>query len=84
MDIFNKEQITAAIIFFVGLFIITLCTKYERKVNEQLRDPNKRHSMIDGVRDDIVKRRNLIGNILSILGGVVALYGFITFFLNMK
>ncbi len=62
---------------------MTLCSKYERKVNDKLRDPKLKYAMIDGAKDDIVKQRNLVGNILSILGGVIALFGFVTFFLNL-
>lgn len=83
MNFLAEGQLTAIIIFFVGIFIMTLCSKYERKVNDKLRDPKLKYAMIDGAKDDIVKQRNLVGNILSILGGVIALFGFVTFFLNL-
>ncbi len=84
MNFLSQEQIIAVVIFFVGILIMTLCAKYERKVDERLRDPKLKYTLLDGGNEDVVKQKNLVGNILSILGGAIALYGFVTFFLNIK
>jgi hypothetical protein len=84
--IFNENQIFGAILFIVGVALLTWCAKVERKQMAKMRDPKLKWAYIDadGKLRDEVKKRNRRSIIATLLGGGMALYGFIDFLVNVK
>jgi len=83
MDFINTNQLIGIALFFVGSGIMTWCNRYEAKIDRQLRDPRMRYAVIDGGKDNIKKKKTLVGTLLSILGIGCAIGGIVLFFLNV-
>ncbi len=83
---FNVDQIFGAVLFFLGIGILSWCTKVEKKQLVKMRDPKLKWAYIDadGKKRDEVKKRNTRSIILTLLGGGLALYGFMDFLGNVK
>jgi hypothetical protein len=84
MDLINANQVYGLLLFFFGAFVLTLCNRYERKVDEKLRDPKQRWMLLDGVKDGVVRRKSIIGTLLTIVGGAISLAGLVFFLVNIK
>ncbi|NIQ00166.1 MAG: hypothetical protein GWM98_06845 [Nitrospinaceae bacterium] len=86
LGIFNSDQILGAVMFFAGIGLLTWCSNVERKQMIKMRDPKLKWSYIDseGKKRDEVKKRNLRSTAITIIGGGMALYGFISFLANVK
>ncbi len=83
MGFINANMVIGFFIFVVGSVILTLCAKYERKVDAKLRDPKMRYAVIDGGKDDMVRKKNMLGNILAVIGTILSLGGFIFMIINI-
>jgi hypothetical protein len=83
---FNEDQILGAVMFFVGMALLTWLSKTERKQEAKMRDPKLKWSYIDaeGKKRDEVKKRNSRSIIVTLIGGSMALYGFLSFLANVK
>ena len=75
----TPEQILNAAIFFAGTFLLTWCAKIERIENAERSDKKEKWAFIDGRKDADLKKRSFRGLIMTIVGGGMALYGFISF-----
>lgn len=84
-EYFNENQIIGAVLFVVGFIILTWCSKVEHKQMVKMRDPRVKWSYIDseGKKRDEVKKRNLRSTLLTIIGGGMAVYGFISILVNI-
>ena len=85
-DFFNEGQIFGAIMFAAGIALLTWCSKVERVELAKMRDPKLKWAYIDadGKKRDEVRKRNRRSIIFTLLGGGMALYGFIDFMGNVK
>ncbi len=84
--IFNEDQILGAVLFFIGIGILSWCAKVEKKQFAKMRDPKMKWAYIDaeGKMRGEVKKRNVRSIVLTLLGGGMALYGFVSFLVNVK
>ena len=72
--------------FFVGIALLSWCSKTEQKQMAKMRDPRVKWSYIDaeGKKRDEVKKRTSRSLIITIIGGGMALYGFLSFLGNVN
>jgi hypothetical protein len=85
-EFFNESQIPGAILFIVGIALLSWLSKVERKQLAKMRDPKLKWAYIDadGKKRDEVKKRNRRSIIVTLVGGSMALYGFIDFLRNVN
>jgi hypothetical protein len=85
-EFFNEGQIFGAVLFIAGVALLSWCAKVERVEMAKMRDPKLKWAYIDaeGKKRDEVKKRNRRSIIVTIVGGGMALYGFIDFLANVK
>lgn len=85
-EYFNENQIFGAVLFFIGVVLLTWLAKVERKQLIKMRDPKLKWSYIDaeGKRQDEVRHRRRRSTIVTLIGGGLALYGLIDFLVNFK
>ena len=85
-EFFNQDQIMGAVLFFLGIGILSWCTKVEKKQFAKMRDPKMKWAYLDaeGKKRDEVKKRNVRSIVFTVLGGGLALYGFMDFLGNVK
>jgi prolipoprotein diacylglyceryltransferase len=83
---FNDDQILGAVLFFVGLALLSWCAKVERVEKAKMRDPKLKWAYIDaeGKKRDEVRKMQRRSIIINIVGGGMALYGFLSFLANVK
>ena len=83
---FNEGQILGAALFIIGLALLTWCAWVERKQMVRMRDPKLKWAYIDaeGMKRAEVRLRNRRSIIGTVIGGGMALYGFIDFLGNVK
>ena len=84
--IFNEDQILGAVLFVAGIFLLSWCSKVERKELAKMRDPKNKWAYIDaeGSKRQEVKKRNTRSIVMTMIGGGMALYGFLSFLGNIK
>ena len=75
----TPEQLLNIALFFMGTFILTWCAKIERKENAERSDRKEKWAFIDGRKDVELRKRSIRGLALTVVGGVMAFYGFISF-----
>ncbi len=85
-DFFNESQITGAVLFILGIALLSWCARVERAELAKMRDPKLKWAYIDadGKKRDEVKKRNRRSIIVTLVGGGMALYGFIDFLRNVQ
>ena len=85
-EFFNEDQIFGAVLFLAGMALLSWCAKVERVQMAKMRDPKLKWAYIDsdGKKRDEVKKRNWRSIIVTIIGGGMALYGFLDFLINVK
>ncbi len=85
-DFFNEDQILGAVLFVVGIALLTWLSNTERKQLIKMRDPKLKWAYIDadGKKREEVKKRNRRSIIITLVGGGMALYGFVDFLTNVK
>jgi len=83
---FNGDQILGAVLFFAGLALLSWCAKVERVEKAKMRDPKLKWAYIDaeGKKRDEVRKMQRRSIIVNIVGGGMALYGFVSFLMNVK
>ena len=83
---FNDDQILGAVLFFAGLALLSWCAKVERVEKAKMRDPKLKWAYIDaeGKKRDEVRKMQRRSIIVNIVGGGMALYGFVSFLMNVK
>ncbi len=79
-----KEQILGIILFVSGIILLMWCSRIERADEQSRRDPAEKWSFIDGERDAEVSKRNIRGLLMTLVGAGMAIFGFISFILNIK
>ena len=84
MDLINQNQIFGAVLFFAGVILLTFCNKYERHMDEKLRDPKLRWSVIDGNKNILLKQKSFRGALMTVIGFGSAASGFILFMMNFN
>ncbi len=82
---FSEDQILGAVLFVVGMALLSWCTSVERKEMAKMRDPMQKWSYIDakGKKKAEVKKRNARSIIFTLIGGGMAAYGFVSFLINV-
>jgi hypothetical protein len=83
MDFINHKQILAIVCFLAGSYILKLCSEWERKRREELRDPKVRWAHYGRRKTDLLIPTTLRGTLMTLVGGGLAVYGFISFLLNV-
>ena len=85
-EFFNENQIFGAFLFIAGIALLTWLANTERKQLAKMRDPKLKWAYIDadGKKRDEVKQRSRRSIIITLIGGSLALYGFIDFLSNVK
>ena len=85
-DFFNENQILGALLFIVGIALLSWCARVERLQMAKMRDPKLKWAYIDadGKKRDEVRKRNRRSIIVTLVGGSMALYGFIDFLRNVN
>jgi hypothetical protein len=85
-EFFNEDQILGAVLFFAGLALLSWCAKVERVEKAKMRDPKLKWAYIDaeGKKRDEVRKMQRRSIIVNIVGGGMALYGFLSFLGNVK
>jgi hypothetical protein len=85
-EFFNEGQIPGAIMFVIGIALLTWLAKVERKQMTKMRDPKLKWAYIDadGKTRDEVKKRSRRSIIVTLIGGIIAFYGFIDFLRNVN
>ena len=78
----NTEQILGIALFFAGSFILKLCSDWERKQREELRDSKNRWVLYGKRKTDMLVPTTSRGTLLTLVGGGLAVYGFILFLMN--
>lgn len=84
MGYLGAEQIIGAILFFVGTGILTLCNRYERGIDEKLKDPKVRWAVIDGNKNTLARQKSRWGTLMTLAGVSSAIYGAVLFLSNLK
>jgi len=79
-----KEQILGIVCFISGIFLLVWCTRIEREEQIASRDPKEKWSFIDGEREEEVSKRKFRGLMMTLIGSGLAVFGFISFLLNIK
>ena len=85
-EFFNENQVFGAVLFVVGIALLSWCARVERAELAKMRDPKLKWAYIDadGKKRDEVKKRNRRSIIVTLVGGSMALYGFIDFLRNVQ
>lgn len=85
-EFFNENQVLGAVLFVVGIALLSWCARVERAELAKMRDPKLKWAYIDadGKKRDEVKKRNRRSIIVTLVGGSMALYGFIDFLRNVQ
>ena len=85
-EFFNEDQIVGAVFFIIGIALLTWLAKVENAQMAKMRDPKLKWAYIDadGKKRDEVKKRNRRSIIVTLIGGSMALYGFLDFLSNVK
>lgn len=85
-EYFNEGQILGAVLFIVGIALLSWCARVERKQMAKMRDPKLKWAYIDadGMKRGEVRLRTRRSLIITVVGGGMALFGFIDFLLNVK
>ena len=85
-EFFNESQVFGAVLFVVGIALLSWCARVERAELAKMRDPKLKWAYIDadGKKRDEVKKRNRRSIIVTLVGGSMALYGFIDFLRNVQ
>ena len=80
MDAITVEQVWAVVMFLLGSFILSTCSKWERKEQASLRDPR---NLYGRRKSDIVKPKTIRGTLMTLAGTGLCLGGMILFFLHL-
>ncbi len=83
---FNDDQILGAVLFFAGIALLSWCAKVERVEKAKMRDPKLKWAYIDadGKKRGEVRKMQRRSIIVNLVGGGMALYGFLSFLGNVK
>jgi hypothetical protein len=85
-DFFNEGQILGAVLFFGGLALLSWCAKVERVEKAKMRDPKLKWAYIDaeGKKRGEVKKMHRRSIIVNLVGGGMAVFGLLSFLMNVK
>jgi len=85
-EFFKEDQILGAVLFFAGMALLSWCAKVERVEKAKMRDPKLKWAYIDaeGKKRDEVRKMQRRSIIVNLVGGGMALYGFLSFLINVK
>ena len=68
----------------LGVGILIWCSKMDRKDFLKRRDPKEKWSFIDGEKDSEVTKQKVRGYILMLVGAGLAMFGLISFLINIQ
>lgn len=80
MDFLTMEQVWAIAMFFLGSFILSTCSKWERDEQAIFKDPRNRYGRR---KSDIVKPKSFRGTIMTLAGTLLCLSGMILFLMHV-
>jgi hypothetical protein len=85
-EYFNEDQILGAVLFVVGIALLTWCAKVERVEKTKMRDPKLKWAYIDaeGKKRDEFRKMQRRSIIINIVGGGMALFGLFSFLGNVN
>lgn len=85
-NLLNEGQMWGVGFFFIGIFLLNWCAKMERHDYQVMRDPKLKWEMIDkdAKRTKDLKKKSIRGTILTLTGLGCAIYGAVTFFMNVE
>lgn len=78
------EQIVGLICLFLGIGVLVVCARIEKKERAVRRDPKEKWAFIDGQKKEEVARQNIRGMILTVVGLALCVYGFVSFMMNLN
>lgn len=81
MDLVSAPQLAGIGMVFLGGWILSFCSKMERKKQEKWKDPRARYGRR---KTDIVKPNSAKGTILTLVGTMISLGGMILIMVNIK
>ena len=84
MSFISKQQLYGAILFFIGSFVLSICSKWEKKRKEKLKDPKVRIANYGQKKSDLMKSYTLRGALLTFTGLGLAIFGALLFLMNIK
>ena len=73
------EQVWAVVMFFLGSFILSTCSKWEREDQAILKESKSYGRR----KSDLVKPRTFRGTVMTVLGAGLCLGGMILFMLHI-
>ena len=79
MDFLVVEQVWAVVIFLLGSFILSTCSKWEKKDQAILKESKSYGRR----KSDMVKPRTFRGAVMTLLGAGLCLGGMILFMLHI-
>ena len=83
-DFIVKEQILGLVFLILGVGVLTWCARIDRKAFLKRRDPKEKWSYIDGEKEEEITKNKFRGVIMMLIGASMALFGLISFMLNLK
>ena len=79
MDLLVIQQVWAVVMFFLGSFILSTCSKWEREDQAILKESKSYGRR----KSDLVKPRTFRGTVMTVLGAGLCLGGMILFMLHV-
>ena len=85
-DFFNESQITGAVLFILGIALLSWCARVERAELAKMRDPKLKWAYIDaeGKKRDEVRKMHRRSIVVNLIGGGMAVFGLLSFLANVK
>ena len=83
-DFINENQIIGLVCLIVGSGLLAWCTRMERADFKKRRDVKEKWSYIDGEKDEEISRQKARGFVLTLVGAALAIFGLISFLININ
>ena len=82
MDILNERQLWGLVLFFLGNWVLSLCTRLEKVEEKRLKDPKVRWAVL-GQKKIVFQYKNTRGIVMTLSGATMAIWGFCLILLNI-
>lgn len=83
MEIFNEKQLWGLVLFLLGNWVLSLCTRLEKIEDKKLRDPKVRWAVL-GQKKIVFQYQNVRGMVMTFSGAIMAIWGFFLILLNIS
>lgn len=80
MDVLNVSQFWGIGMYFLGSYVLGVCSKWEQKEDAFLRDPRNRMGKRPG---DVVRPKTFRGTVMTVAGCMLSVGGAVMFFMNI-